>query len=243
MSVQCNMQKVALVTGVTSQIGRAIAKKLAANGYKVALHFFRNEQAVNELHLTLKAQDFDTVVVQADLTKIEQVNDLFHNVNNTLGPVSALVNVAGIDGGRSTIDKLQKTTLENVMETNFYGAVYCIQQAQRQMMTIGKGSIVNITSQAAVFGGHHLAHYAASKAALVAFTTGVARELITNNIRINNVSPGPVELESSSVPFDASTLPIKRLAKTNEVANTVAWLLSDEASYVSGVTIPVTAAR
>jgi NAD(P)-dependent dehydrogenase (short-subunit alcohol dehydrogenase family) len=136
-----------------------------------------------------------------------------------------------------------------VFATNVFGSFLCSREAVKRMKENGGGNIVNVSSEAARFGGTNLAHYAASKAAINTFTIGFAREVAPYNIRVNAISPGVIdtEMHASSAPDRLAnlmnSLPMKRMGNTHEVAELIYWLLSDTASYISGAMIPVTGAR
>jgi NAD(P)-dependent dehydrogenase (short-subunit alcohol dehydrogenase family) len=242
MNLKAN--KTVLIIGASGSIGMAIAYLLAKEGYSLCLHYFSNVEVVTSLQNDLKSKGCNVMTVQADIADAQQVSDMFNKVDSSLGPIVGLVNAAGIDGGRHSAYELNISVMEKVFAINFYGVVNCINEALPRMLSRHGGSIVNLSSQAAIYGGIHLAHYAASKGALNSYTVGIAKEVIKDNVRINIVSPGPVEdvLNEKHV-VNPISLPIGRLAKSEEVAEAVAWLLSDKASYVSGATIPVTAAR
>lgn len=238
--------KNALITGASGNIGRHIAHKLADTGnYRLILHYLHNESAVLALEKELISKGVSTLLVKGDLAEPEAVQSMFSYIHRHWGEVSALVNNAAIDGGRVSAYQTTSKLIQEVMAVNFFGAANCITAALVDMKKSGGGAIVNISSQAAIYGGHLLAHYAASKGALNSFVTGVAREVIKDGIRINTVSPGPVSHQSEEKKHNVneSHLPIGRLARPDEVANTVVWLLSESASYVSGTIVPVAAAR
>ncbi|REL34833.1 SDR family NAD(P)-dependent oxidoreductase [Thalassotalea euphylliae] len=238
--------KTVLITGASGNIGSHIAHQLADTGnYRLALHYFENSDSIKNLAKELANKGATTLVVKADLANAHDVTQMFNFIRGQWGTVEALVNNAAIDGGRASAYQHSAKLIEKVMAVNFFGAVNCIGEALPDMKINGEGAIVNISSQAAIYGGHLLAHYAASKGALNSYVTGVAREVIKDGIRINTVSPGPVASEESGNKHNISddSLPIGRLAKPDEVANTVVWLLSQAASYISGTIVPVTAAR
>lgn len=241
------MKKVALVTGGSGLIGREVCKRLAQDGYIIALHCcHRREQAdqVSDFIISMGAQCF---VYESDFQKPDSISDMFNCIEEQLGRIDVLVNNAGIDGGRFPVSETPLQVHKSVLAVNYLAAVECIRMASNMMIKCNiPGSIVNISSQAAIYGGYQLSHYAASKAALVAYSIGASKQLMQNNIRLNSVSPGVVEsdaLTADKVQSLLNDIPANRLASADDIANVVSWLVSDSAAYVSGVTIPVTGAR
>jgi len=239
-------EKIALVTGASGCIGQAIVEKLVNEGYTVGLHYNKNVKTALNLADKLQKQGGKTFIVQADISNAEEVKRMFSHISELHGDVNVLVNNAGINGGRSTVVSLDESALKNTFDVNVFGTIYCIQNATIHMERLGYGAIVNITSQVAEFGGNELAHYAASKGAIVSYTIAAAKELIKKNIRLNNVSPGVVATSENLIgerQLITKQLPIGRMAKPCEIANVVSWLVSEESSYIAGATIPVAGAR
>lgn len=243
------MSKVAIVTGGSRGIGAATAKLLACRGYDVCVNYNHSKQKAEELVTEIQKIGRKALAIKADIAKEKDILKLFNEVDVALGSVSALVNCAGINGGVSPVETITSQCLESVFATNVFGTFYCCREAVKRMKTTGGGCIVNVTSEAAKFGGTQLAHYAASKAALNTFTIGFAREVATNNIRVNAVSPGVIntEIHASSSPERitnlVNSLPMKRMGTSEEVAELICWLLSDSASYISGAIVPITGSR
>lgn len=243
------MKKVAIVTGASRGIGAETAKLLAENGYAVCVNYNSAIAKADEIVNAIKQKGGHAIAVKADMSSEADIIKLFETVDKELGPVTALVNNAGTNGGISLVEEITSDCLQKVFGTNVFGTFYCCREAVKRMKQQGHGSIVNITSEAARFGGNQLAHYAASKAAVNTFTIGFAREVAEHNIRVNAVSPGVIDTEmhaSSSaerITNLMNSLPMKRMGKTSEVAELIYWLLSDAASYVSGAMVPVTGSR
>lgn len=234
-----------LVTGAAGLLGRAICKALAREGYSIVVHYFTNESGANRLVDELRGMECRAFSIGADLTNTAEVARLFEVIDTQMGPLRALVNNAGYDCGRYSVFDSGAELAEKAMQVNFYSAVDCIHSAVQRMKGNG-GAIVNITTDAIVSGGYRLAHYVAAKSALSSYASSVAKELAGHNIRINNVSPNIVNNGASLTEQElqrAKTLPMGRFCRSAEVAETVAWLLSDKASYISGADIPVTGAR
>ncbi len=244
------MNKVAIITGASRGIGAATAKLLAKNGYAVCVNYQNSKDKADYILQDIIQQGGQGIAVQADLAIESEIIQLFNTVKKELGPVTALINNAGINGGNCSVEEITSERLHSVFATNVYGTFICCREAVKQMKTLSSGgSIVNISSEAARFGGTQLAHYAASKAAINTFTIAFAREVAQYNIRANAVSPGVIDtdIHNASSPERIAnlmnSLPMKRMGKTSEVAELIAWLLSDSAAYVSGAIIPITGSR
>lgn len=240
---------VALVTGGSRGIGAATAKQLAAAGYAVALNYNSNFDAAHKVIGEILAAGGSAEPFKADIGDEQQVIKLFESINTQLGSVSALVNNAGHNGGVGKVDELTKERLEGTFATNVFGTVYCCREALAHMKELGGGSIVNVTSEAAKFGGRHIAHYAAAKAAVNAFTIGFAREAAEYSVRVNAVSPGVIDTDQQKNISEErrqnfmNSIPLGRMGEAEEVAQAITWLLSEHASYVSGSIVPVNGAR
>jgi NAD(P)-dependent dehydrogenase (short-subunit alcohol dehydrogenase family) len=243
------MKKVAIITGASRGIGAATAKLLAQQGYAVCINYHTaSEKALSLVH-ELNNDGHEAIAVKANMASETQIVQLFETVDHELGPVTALVNNAGVNGGISRVEDITSQCLESVFATNVFSTFYCCREAIKRMKLQQYGSIVNVSSEAAKFGGTKMAHYSASKAAINTFTIAFAREVAEHNIRVNVVSPGVIDTDAhAGSPADRVTalmnsLPMKRMGKTSEVAELIHWLLSDAASYVSGSIVPITGSR
>lgn len=243
------MKQVAIITGASRGIGAATAILLAKNGFAVCVNYLSNEIRANEVVATIKKNGGTAIAIKADVSKEEDIINLFATVDKELGSVTALVNNAGTNGGICEVANITLDRLHSVFSANVYGTFIASREAVKRMKENGGGCIVNVSSEAAKFGGNNLAHYAASKAAVNTFTVGFAREVAPFNIRVNTISPGIIDtdIHHGSSPERMATLlqsiPMKRMGKTEEVAEIVSWLISDKASYISGTIIPVTGSR
>lgn len=244
-----NHSEVAIVTGASRGIGAATAMLLAEKGYAVCINYLSAKDKADELVNHIKNHHGNAIAVQANMANENDIIRLFQEVDENLGPVTALVNNAGINGGVSEVEHITADCLQNVFATNVFGTFIACREAIKRMKKNHGGSIVNVTSEAAKFGGSKLSHYAASKAAINTFTIGVAREVASDNIRVNAVSPGVIDtdIHLASPPDRIAnlmqSLPMKRMGKPSEVSELICWLLSDAASYISGTIIPVTGSR
>lgn len=243
------MTQVAIITGSSRGIGAATAKLLAKNGYAVCVNYCSGHDAANKLVDFITQAGGKAIAVQADIAKEQDILRLFETVDQELGPVTALINNAGINGGICAVEDIESQSLEKVFATNVFGVFYTCREAVKRMKKVGYGGIVNISSEAAKFGGNRLAHYAASKAAINTFTIGFAREVAAHNIRVNTVSPGVIDTEMhhgsppERIQALKDSLPMKRMGTPEEVAESILWLLSDKSAYVNGTIIPITGAR
>ncbi len=242
------MQKVAIITGASRGIGAATAKLLAQNNYAVCVNYHRAQEKAEAIVAEIQQNKGRAIAVKANLAEEQAILRLFEIVDNQLGPVHALINNAGINGGVCELEQITLDRLQQVFATNVFGTFLACREAVKRMKNNG-GNIVNISSEAARFGGTQLAHYAASKAAINTLTIGFAREVAAYGIRVNTVSPGVIdtELHQASSPDRIAnlikTLPMGRMGSTTEVAELILWLLSDAASYISGAIIPITGGR
>jgi NAD(P)-dependent dehydrogenase (short-subunit alcohol dehydrogenase family) len=248
-----NAMDTLIVTGASRGIGAAVAR-LAAKQYSVVVNYSRDETAASEVVRQITASGGRAVAVQADVSIEKDVLRLFVEVEKQLGPVRALVNNAGITGGFSRVEKVASETLARVFAVNVTGTILCSREAVRRMSTRNGGAggaIVNVSSRASEIGGAgEWVHYAASKGAVDTFTIGLAREIATEGIRVNAVSPGLIstELHAAAGAPDrvermAPSIPMKRAGTAEEVAEGILWLLSPAASYVTGVILPISGGR
>ncbi|MGQ5262640.1 SDR family oxidoreductase [Micromonospora sp. ZYX-F-536] len=238
------MAPVTVITGGGRGIGAATARRLAAAGHHVALCYRRDHAAASAVLADLHAAGAQAVAVCADTTDPEQVDDLFEAAAQ-LGPLTGLVNNAGVTSPIGPFTELRVDDLRRVVDVNLIGYVLCAQQAARRMT--GGGAIVNVSSAAATLGspGEYV-HYAAVKAATDTLTVGLSKELAPQGIRVNGVAPGIVRTDihaDSGVPDRADTavgrIPLGRAGEPDEIAAAIAWLLGSDASYATGTVLRV----
>lgn len=239
-----------LVTGGSRGIGAAICERAARDGYDVCINYRSDERQAREVAERVRKLGRDALVVRADIADASQIADMFRAADQALGELTALVNNAGTSGYIGRVDTITASDLQASFTLNVVGSFLCCGEAVRRMSTRhgGKGGgIVNISSAAARLGaaGRNV-HYAASKRALEALTFGLAQEVADEGIRVNTVSPGVIDTEIHTRQRLAQLgpqLPMKRPGTAVEVADAVMWLLSSQASYVSGTNLGVSGAR
>jgi NAD(P)-dependent dehydrogenase (short-subunit alcohol dehydrogenase family) len=236
-----------LITGGSRGIGAATARLAARQGYRVAINYRTDGQKAEALLGEIRASGGEAIAVQADVAGEDQVTRMFWEVDERFGPLTALVNCAGTDGGPETkVADLDQTALERLFAVNVIGTMLCCREAVRRMSTAhggAGGAIVNVSSMAATIGGRPgRSVYAASKGAIDSFTVGFAREVARERIRVNAIRPGMTLTDmTDAVRRDpelrariAATIAMDRCAEPAEIARPVVWLLSKEASFVSG---------
>ncbi|CAI1196809.1 MULTISPECIES: SDR family oxidoreductase [Serratia] len=248
------MTKVALVTGASRGIGRATALLLARQGYVVGVNYLQNEAAAQQVVAEIESLGGRALALRADIGDESQVQAMFSQLDATLGPIDALVNNAGILFQQSSIEQLTAERINKVLTTNVTGYFLCCRETVKRMAHRhgGQGgAIVNVSSAAARLGapGEYI-DYAASKGAVDTLTTGLALEVAAQGIRVNAVRPGLIytEMHASGgepgrVDRVKSSLPMQRGGTPEEVAEIIAWLLSDAASYVTGSFIEAAGGR
>lgn len=249
------MPGVVLVTGAGRGIGAAIARLAGRRGYKVAVNYSRSADAAKAVVAEIEHAGSQAIAVKADVGNESQIVEMFRAVDRTLGPVTALVNNAGILGEPTPVANLSAAALADLLRVNVGSAFLCAREAIARMSTQsgGKGgAIVNIGSMAAPLGGlPHCVAYAASKGATDSFTIGLARELAPAGIRVNCVRPGLIQTDilddgpgtAAAAAMAKAAVPLGRLGQPGEIASMVLWLLSDEASYVTGAIYNVSGGR
>ena len=244
--------KIAIITGATSGLGKAICNVLAAEGAKIAFGYRGSSPEKEEIvrgQITQLTHDFDTDVlaIKGDILKKEDIDTLVNNTIDHFGGVDILVNNAAI-WPTSYVRNMEKSEWDRTIETNLTAPyLLCQRVVQYWLNADKKGKIINIVSQAAFNGstsGH--AHYAASKAGLVTFGISLAREVAPYGITVNSVAPGMIRTPMSKEALEKrhdeyiARIPLGRIAEPEEVAYSVAFLASNKADYITGATINVT---
>lgn len=238
-----------LITGASRGIGAATAIAAARNGFNVAVNYVKDETAAQDVVQAVERQGRRAVAIQGDVGLPDDIQRIFQCAEETLGPLTALVNNTGITGPIGPFSGTTDATIERVFQVNVFGTIQCSRAALASFARHGTpGIIVNISSVAARTGspGEYI-HYAASKAAIDAFTLGLAREVAATGVRVCGVAPGSTLTEIHATAGEpgrperiAPRIPMGRLAHPEEVAETVVWLLSPAASYMTGTVVQCT---
>jgi len=240
------MTNTLLITGGASGIGAETARRAAKRGYKVAINYRSRDAQAMGVAADIAANDGEAIALPGDIANEADIVRLFNEAERVFGPVTHLVNSAGINGRPGRVDDYDADVLANLFAVNVTGLMLCCREATKRMSTKhGRkgGAIVNVSSMAATLGGRPgSSAYAASKGAVDAFTKAFAREVAAEGIRVNSIRPGMVlsEMTENRLKDQAfrsrieASIPMHRVGETHEIAEAVLWLLSDEASFITG---------
>lgn len=242
---------VCLITGASAGIGAACAVLAAERGYDVAVNYNADRAGAEAVAAQAQAAGARAVVVQADVSDPDAILAMFAVVDAELGPLDALINNAGIVGPAVRVTDLTHARLRQMFDVNVIGAILVAKEAVLRMEPRKAGVIVNVTSAAARLGSANTyVDYAASKAAMNTFTKGLSDEVAPSGLRVMGVAPGLIETGIHAKGGDpdradrlASGVPMQRTGSADEVARAIVWLMSQEASYMTGSTIDVTGGR
>ncbi|MBI2845544.1 MAG: 3-oxoacyl-[acyl-carrier-protein] reductase [Chloroflexi bacterium] len=236
--------QVALVTGAGRGIGRAIALKLAAQGAKIVVNYQSNSAAAQEVVESIKSSGGEAIAIQGDVRSAEDAQKMVDKAIESFGRLDILVNNAGTIRDMLLM-RMKEEDWDLVLDTNLKGAFHCTKAAHRQMLKQKYGRIINITSVSGLVGQAGQANYSASKAGLIGFTKAVAKELGSRNITVNAVAAGYVptdltaNLPKEIVDIFLQLTPLGRAGTAEDVANTVAFLASPEAGFITGQVLSV----
>ena len=248
------MRKIILITGASRGIGAATALRCARAGYDIALNYHRDAAAAERVAGQVRALGSEALLLRADVADPAQVLALFQRLDEGPGALWGLVNNAGIVAPRARLDEMAPERWQRVFAVNVMGSLLCAREAVRRMSHAhggAGGAIVNLSSRAALLGSPGLyVDYAASKAAIEAFTVGLAREVAAEGVRVNGVRPGIIDTDihadsgmGEELASAAAGIPMQRLGRCEEVAEAIVWLLSEAASYTTGTMLDVTGGR
>lgn len=236
--------KVALVTGASRGIGKAIALLLAENGADVAVNFAGSTAAAEAVAAEIEKMGRKAILVQGDVSQTEVCAEMVDKVVKELGHIDILVNNAGITRDTLLL-RMKEEDWDAVLNTNLKSVFNCTKASVKYMAKQRSGAIVNISSVVALMGNAGQANYAAAKAGILGFTRSVAKEMAARGIRVNAVTPGFIKTDMTSVLSEKvvaameASIPLARLGEPDDIAKAVLFLVSDNAAYITGQTLHV----
>jgi len=236
--------KVAVVTGASRGIGRAIALKLADEGAKVVVNYSGSQAKAEEVVAMIQENGGEAIAVQASVSQTEEVTALMDTAVKTFGSLDILVNNAGITRD-NLLMRMKEDEWDDVLNTNLKGVFLCTKAVTRQMMKQRAGRIINISSIVGVAGNAGQANYVAAKAGVIGLTKTTAKELASRNILVNAIAPGFIETEmTDQLPEELkqgmlTQIPLAKLGQPEDIAKAVAFLASDDANYMTGQTLNI----
>ena len=237
-------RKVTFVTGGSRGIGKQVALKFARNGYNIVINYVSDNTDIKGLQEEFEKENVEILLVKADVTKKEEIQNLVKTAIEKFGHIDVLVNNAGItrDG---LLMRMKEEDFDKVIEINLKGTFLVTKEVIPYMMKKREGSIINISSVVGVVGNAGQSNYAASKAGMIGFTKSVAKELASRNIRANCVAPGFIKTDMTDVLSEEvkenihNQIPLRRMGEPEEVANLVYFLGSEESKYITGQVVHV----
>lgn len=238
------MTKSALVTGASRGIGRSIAIQLAEEGYKVAVNYAGNKEKADAVVEEIKAKGVEAFAIQANVANGDEVKAMIKEVVSQFGSIDVLVNNAGITRD-NLLMRMKEQEWDDVIDTNLKGVFNCIQKVTPQMLRQKSGSIINLSSVVGAVGNPGQANYVATKAGVIGLTKSAARELASRNITVNAVAPGFIVSDMTDALSEElkaqmlEQIPLAKFGEDSDIANTVAFLASEKAKYITGQTIHV----
>ncbi len=238
------MDKCALITGATRGIGKQIAITLAKQGYNIALNYRKENEELENTKKEIEEIGVQVLAVKGDVANFENCEKFVKQVIERFGQIDVLVNNAGITKDMLLM-RMKKEDFEQVIDTNLVGTFNVTKNVVPYMMKARSGRIINISSVVGISGNAGQTNYSASKAGIIGFTKSLAKEIASRNILVNAVAPGFIETNMTDVLKDdvkqeiAKNIPLKRMGTTQDVANVVKFLASDDSSYITGQVINV----
>lgn len=254
LSIRNCMKKILLITGASQGIGAATARLAAKQGYTVCINYVQNHEKAHQVVQEIRQQGETAFAFQADISIELEVEKMFERINSEVGLITALVNNAAIIEPQQKLVDMSAERLHKVFATNVIGSILCAREAVKRMAISSGGaggSIVNVSSIAALLGSpFEYIDYAASKGAIDTLTIGLSKEVAQEQIRVNAVRPGVIDTdihakagEPNRIERVKEHIPMKRAGHVDEIARTILWLLSEEASYVTGAILNASGGR
>ena len=237
-------RKTVFVTGASRGIGKEVALKYAENGYDVIINYVSDKTDVEALEKEFKEKGADTLILKADVSNSEEVQNVVDKAIEKFGKIDVLVNNAGITRD-NLLMRMSEEEFDKVLEINLKGTFLVTKAVTKYMMKKRSGSIINLSSVVGVAGNAGQCNYSASKAGIIGFTKSIAKELASRNIRANAVAPGFIETDMTAVLSDSvkesihNQIPLKRMGSAKEVAELIYFLGSEKSSYITGQVINV----
>lgn len=238
------MDKVAMITGATRGIGKQIALTLANEGYNIVLNYRTENDELKQLKNEIESKKVKCLTVQGDVTNFEDCKQMIESAIKEFGKIDVLVNNAGITKDM-LLARMKEEDFKQVIDVNLVGTFNMTKNVISYMMKARNGRIINISSVVGIAGNAGQTNYSASKAGIIGFTKSLAKEIASRNILVNAVAPGFIETNMTDVLKDdvkqeiAKNIPLKRMGTTQDVANVVKFLASDDSSYITGQVINV----
>lgn len=238
------MDKCALITGATRGIGKQIAITLAKQGYNIALNYRKENEELENTKKEIEEIGVQVIAVKGDVANFEDCENFVKQVIERFGQIDVLVNNAGITKDMLLM-RMKQEDFKQVLDTNLVGTFNVTKNVVPYMMKARSGRIINISSVVGISGNAGQTNYSASKAGIIGFTKSLAKEIASRNILVNAVAPGFIETNMTDVLKDdvkqeiAKNIPLKRMGTTQDVANVVKFLASDDSSYITGQVINV----
>lgn len=238
------MGKVAFITGATRGIGKAIALRFAKDGYDIALNYRKENEELTQTKSEIEKNGVKCLAVLGDVSVYEDCERMAKEIIENLGSIDCLVNNAGITKDMLLM-RMKEEDFRQVIDVNLVGTFNVTKTVIPFMMKARQGRIINISSVVGVAGNAWQANYAASKAGIIGFTKSLAKEVASRNILVNSVAPGFIQTDMTAVLKDevkeeiSKNIPLKRMGTADDVANVIAFLASDAASYITGQVINV----
>lgn len=237
-------KKTVLVTGGSRGIGKEVTLKYAENGYNIVINYVSSNTDVEELKKEFEQKGAEALILKADVTNTQEVENVVNKAIEKFGTIDVLVNNAGITKD-NLLMRMTEEEFDKVININLKGTYVVTKAVIKYMMKKRCGSIINLSSVVGVAGNAGQCNYSASKAGIIGFTKSLAKELSSRNIRVNAVAPGFIQTDMTSVLSDSvkeninSQIPLKRMGSPREVANVIYFLGNDDSSYITGQVINV----